>query len=252
MYELALFAGAGGGILGGILRGHVTVGAVEIEEYPRNVLLQRQRDGILPKFPVWDDVTTFRIDNPECREYIEKLRTVREELTISGGFPCQDISCAGKGAGIKEGTRSGLWFEMSRIISEIRPANVLVENSPNLTIRGGTRVIADLASMGYCCQWGVIGASAAGATHKRERMWIFGNSSKIRSDWNWEKTIYRKPTQQAWEGYRNIEDIIERPPIHSPRFCRVDDGLANRVERVGAIGNGQVPAVVRLAWDILQ
>ena len=91
MYELALFSGAGGGILGGHLCGFTCIGAVEIEEYPREVLKQRQRDGILPKFGIWDDVRTFRSDNPECREYIELLQKVRQELIISGGFPCQDI-----------------------------------------------------------------------------------------------------------------------------------------------------------------
>jgi DNA (cytosine-5)-methyltransferase 1 len=80
MNELHLFAGAGGGILGGILLGHTTVCAVEIEPYPRRVLLQRQRDGILPKFPIWDDVTTF--DGTPWRGTVD---------VICGGFPCQDI-----------------------------------------------------------------------------------------------------------------------------------------------------------------
>lgn len=82
-----LFAGAGGGILGDLLLGHRTVGAVEIEAYPRKVLLSRQLDGSLPKFPIWDDVTTFRLDNPNTRSYIEWLRERRSELVISGGFP---------------------------------------------------------------------------------------------------------------------------------------------------------------------
>lgn len=82
-----LFAGAGGGILGDILLGHKTIGAVEIEQYPREVLLRRQKDGILPEFPIWDDINTFRSDNPECAEYIGKLKEVSEELAICGGFP---------------------------------------------------------------------------------------------------------------------------------------------------------------------
>ena len=107
MYELELFAGAGGGILAQQLLGHLTVGAVEITPYCRNVLLQRQRDLCLPVFPVWDDVTTFRADNPECAAYIGWLRSIRSELCISGGFPCQDISSCGKGVGIA-GAKSGL------------------------------------------------------------------------------------------------------------------------------------------------
>lgn len=82
-----LFAGAGCGILGDILLGHIPVGAVEIEKYPRETIIARQEDGILPQFPIWDDVATFRSDNPECTEYIERLKGVKEELAICGGFP---------------------------------------------------------------------------------------------------------------------------------------------------------------------
>lgn len=119
MYELELFAGAGGGILAQQLLGHRTVGAVEIEPYCRTILLQRQRDLCLPIFPVWDDVTTFRTDNPDCAGYIEWLRSIRDNLCVSGGFPCQDISSSGKGCGIS-GAKSGLWGEMARIVGEIQ------------------------------------------------------------------------------------------------------------------------------------
>ena len=105
MNELHLFAGAGGGILGSKILGHRTVCAVEIEEYPRKVLLQRQRDGILPWFPIWDDICTF--DGTPWRGIVD---------IVAGGFPCQDISSAGKGAGI-EGKRSGLWGEMARVVA---------------------------------------------------------------------------------------------------------------------------------------
>lgn len=148
MYELELFAGAGGGILAQQLLGHLTVGAVEITPYCRNVLLQRQRDLCLPVFPVWDDVTTFRADNPECAAYIGWLRSIRSELCISGGFPCQDISSCGKGIGIA-GAKSGLWHEMARIIGEIQPAFVFAENSPMLATRGLGTVLESLAAMGY-------------------------------------------------------------------------------------------------------
>ena len=82
-----LFAGAGGGILADELLGHRTIGAIEIEPYPRKVLLARQLDGSLPRFPIWDDVRTFRIDNPDTRGYIERLRERNRELVICGGFP---------------------------------------------------------------------------------------------------------------------------------------------------------------------
>jgi hypothetical protein len=137
MNELALFAGSGGGILGGHLLGWRTIAAVEIEDYPRRVLLQRQADGLLPRFPIWDDICTF--DGHPWRGKVD---------VISGGFPCQDISAAGKGDGL-DGERSGLWTHMARVVSEVRPPFVFVENSPMLTTRGGTRVIADLTQMGY-------------------------------------------------------------------------------------------------------
>ena len=86
LYTFHLFAGAGGGILGDLLLGHIPIGAIEIEEYPRKVLMQRQRDGILPPFPIWDDVRTFGIAE-ETKPFIEKLKEVSEELAICGGFP---------------------------------------------------------------------------------------------------------------------------------------------------------------------
>ena len=169
---LHLFAGGGGGILADRLLGRDIVGAVELEAYPREILLARQADGILPRFPIWDDVTTFRADNPDTAGYIEGLRGIRGQLCIAGGFPCQDISVAGKGAGL-EGARSGLWSEMLRIIGEIRPRYVLVENSPMLVVRGLDRVAGDLAGLGYGFRWGALGADDAGAPHRRKRFWLW-------------------------------------------------------------------------------
>ena len=162
--ELALFAGAGGGILGGHLLGWRCVCAVEWEPYPAGVLIARQNEGILPPFPIWDDVRSF--DGRPWRGIVD---------VVSGGFPCQDISAAGKGKGI-EGERSGMWKEMARIIGEVRPRYVLVENSPVLTSRGLGVVLGDLAAMGYDAEWGVFGADDAGAPHQRERIWILGYS----------------------------------------------------------------------------
>ena len=171
-----LFAGAGGGILADMLLGHIPIGAVEIEKYPREVLLARQEDGILPQFPIWDDVTTFRADNKECAEYIKELQNISNTLVIAGGFPCQDISAAGKGAGI-EGKRSGLWKEMARIIDEIRPQYAFMENSPMLTCRGLGTVLGDLAEMGYNARWCLLGADDTGAPHRRKRIWILAYTS---------------------------------------------------------------------------
>ena len=146
--------------MGDMLLGHTPVCAVEIEKYPREILLRRQADGHLPWFPVWDDVTTF--DGTPWKGKVD---------VVCGGFPCQDISVAGKGAGI-EGERSSLWGEMARVVDEVRPRFVFVENSPMLTSRGLGRVLGDLAEMGYDARWGVLGAHHAGAPHKRDRIWI--------------------------------------------------------------------------------
>jgi DNA (cytosine-5)-methyltransferase 1 len=171
---LHLFAGAGGGILADLLLGHRPVGAVEIEEHPRKVLAQRQLDGHLPEFPIWDNVTTFRSDNPECAAYFDWLRSVGGELAICGGFPCQDISSAGKGRGL-EGGRSGLWFEYLRIVGEVRPRFVFAENSPQLRTRGLGTVLEGLDGLGYDVRWGVLGAWHVGAPHRRNRMWVLAH-----------------------------------------------------------------------------
>jgi len=165
MNELALFAGAGGGILGGKLLGWRTVCAVEWEPYAASVLLARQNDGILPAFPIWDDVQTF--DGKPWQGVVD---------VISGGFPCQDIASNGKGDGIN-GSRSGLWKEMARVIGEVRPKYVFVENSPMFTRRGLGTVLGDLAKMGFNAEWGVVSAAEVGAHHKRSRIWIVANSN---------------------------------------------------------------------------
>ena len=372
MNELHLFAGAGGGILGGQLLGHTTVCAVEIESYPRKVLLQRQRDGILPKFPIWDDVCTF--DGKPWRGAVD---------IVCGGFPCQDISSAGKGAGIT-GARSGLWKEYARIIGEIRPRFVFAENSPLLRTRGLGVVLEDLAALGYDARWGVLGAGAVGAPHKRDRMWVLAyrhnersfrgdqqhlpellaedggqmqgagykqtvpaqscckrsskmadaNSGSVRDvckdkrktcnkihsldntgchkrgynklryrktqdladanvsrdrtsrcevDKNREKTIERREEQSQLELSRSSEDMADansaqrkgtgfpdgsdkkysdlmsssawwgQDPAEAPESIvgRMAHGVADRVDRLKAIGNGQVPTCAAVAWDIL-
>ena len=155
-----LFAGAGGGILADILLGHQPIFAVEIEDYPRKVLEQRQADGLLPFFPTFADVKEF--DGNPWRGSVDVL---------CGGFPCQDISAAGKGAGIT-GERSGLWKEYARLIGEMQPKFVFAENSPLLRTRGLGVVLEDLVSLGYNARWGVLGARDVGAPHKRDRMWV--------------------------------------------------------------------------------
>jgi len=240
--ELALFAGAGGGILGGKLLGWRTVCAVEIDPYARRVLLARQADGCLDPFPIWDDVTTF--DGHQWRGRID---------VVSGGFPCQDISCAGNGDGL-DGERSGLWAEMARIIGEVQPAFVWVENSPMLVVRGIDRVLWDLAALGYDARWGVFSARDAGAPHLRERCWIYAANSTgqqdCRKSGHGDDCQHQEPTGQP-RGMGVPERREANQWVCHPRPCGVGDDVASRVDRLYVCGNGQVPAVVRLAWETL-
>ncbi len=262
--ELALFAGAGGSILGGKLLGWRTVCAVEIDPYCITQLIQRQNDKILPPFPIWDDVCTF--DGTNWRGIID---------VVSGGFPCQGISVAGKGKGLED-ERSGLWSEMFRIIREIRPRYVFVENSPLLTRRGIDRVLGDLASMGYDATWGVLGADDVGAPHIRKRIWLLAYASSEQWERESESREFKVSSLIDGNGAKehvansNKFDAIRRGLCTSevsykgstslqrgewwatePNVGRVAHGVAFRVDRLKAIGNGQVPAVVRTAWHIL-
>jgi DNA (cytosine-5)-methyltransferase 1 len=200
MNELALFAGAGGGILGGKLLGWRTVCAVEWEPYPASVLCARQNDGLLPPFPIWDDVQTF--DGHPWRGIVD---------VISGGFPCQDISAAGKGAGI-DGERSGMWGHMARVVGEVRPQYVFVENSPMLVTRGLERVLGDLTTLGYDTKWTVMGAADVGANHQRDRIWIvakrnrqFSHTQHDRIRW-WEQQ--QKSIEEETRELANTKELL--------------------------------------------
>jgi len=240
--ELALFAGAGGGILGGKLLGWRTVCAVEWEPYPASVLCARQNDGLLPPFPIWDDVQTF--DGKPWRGIVD---------VVSGGFPCQDISAAGGGDGL-EGERSGMWREMARIIGEVRPQYAFVENSPMLTIRGLGTVLADLASMGFDAEWCVLGADDIGACHHRERIWILAYSNSNRLESNRKIGGVEKTREQFriwWSEQANVSLLSAYEHENACKSVRDDDVVAARVDRLKAIGNGQVPLVAATAWKLL-
>lgn len=243
MNELALFAGAGGGILGGKLLGWRTVCAVEIEPYPASILIQRQNDGILPPFPIWDDVCTF--DGTPWRGFVD---------VVSGGFPCQDISVAGKGEGIS-GKRSGLWKEMARIISEVQPKFCFIENSSLLRKRGLDIVLSDLAQIRYNAEWCVLGGSDCGAPHKRKRMWILADSNRNRLEKNSNESgvcksaLYQKSTRRFSEMDSSRIWATARPIGARP--MGMDDGVGTDVDRIKAVGNGQIPIVAATAWNIL-
>jgi DNA (cytosine-5)-methyltransferase 1 len=269
-YVLDLFSGAGGGILAHKLAGWRTVCAVECDPYAQAVLVARQNDGSLEPFPIWSDVRSF--DGRRWRGVVD---------CISGGFPCQDISVAGTGKGI-DGERSGLWGEFARIIREVLPRFVLVENSPALTFRGLDRVLGDLAAIGYDAAWGVLGAADVGAPHKRDRLWIvaqLADADRLRelqsSRIDGEK---RGRTRNACETTNGASgcDVADadRPGLQQqrraladgqeheaaqrgswwatePALGRMANGVAYRVDRLRALGNGQVPGVAALVFDLL-
>lgn len=252
MRELHLFAGAGGGILGGYILGNTCVCAVELDKFCRERIHQRQREGHIPRFPVWDDVRTF--DGRPWRGLVD---------VVCGGFPCQDISAAGKGIGIT-GERSGLWVEMARIIGEVRPRFALVENSPVLTSRGLGIVLGDLATLGYDARWGVIAASKDGQRRGQltdPAMGAIPAGGALNPDWvellmgwpsgwtsaaelspeefQWWLVAFSDPLNNAWRTGEWERDV--------PRVAKVKD----RTNRLKAIGNGQVPLVVAVAFQLL-
>ena len=319
MRHVSLFTGGGGTLLGARLLGWTTVCGVEIDPYCRSLLFQRQRDGLLERFPIWDDVRTFDAGPWEAD-------------VVSAGWPCQDISAAGKGAGI-DGERSGLWSEVARVLCDVRPRYAFLENSPVITSRGLDRVLGDLAALGFDAAWGVYGARHVGAPHRRDRWWCVARSRNAAtadadgdllrdneqrdqkreavSDARNALTAHNgseRTLADADSGRRQGERISQRehqqsalraqpdgrregrpgegqdPALGADSYCgssdgrsevsrrgaqeratscgpswwaaepelgRVAHGVAHRVDRLRALGNGQVPAVAALAWGEL-
>ena len=189
---LDLFSGIGGFSLG-LERtgGFETVAFCEIEPFPRKVLAKHW-----PEVPCYEDVTKLTGD-------ILRRDGIAVDV-ITGGFPCQDISVAGKQAGIKEGTRSELWSEIVRLIGELSPRYVIVENVANLLSgpseqRGGWfgRILGDLAECGYGAEWENIPASAMGAPHRRERIWIVAYPAQHRRAIGGRRDVGRVPDTAA-------------------------------------------------------
>jgi DNA (cytosine-5)-methyltransferase 1 len=222
VHELALFAGVGGGILGGKLLGWRTVCAVEWEPYPASVLCARQNDKVLETFPIWDDVKTF--DGKPWRGIVD---------VVSGGFPCQAYSTAASG----RNTADDLWPEMRRIVADVAPRYVFAENVSRVAI---DQAANDCESMGYKTRAISLSAKDLGADHIRERFWLLAYSdhdSELLRSVNAETRWVQKLGYSIWEG--------------NARSTRVSDGMASRMDRIKATGNGQIPIVAATAWRIL-
>ena len=239
-----------------IVGGFETVAFVEREPYCQKILSKHW-----PSVPIHDDITTF---NP--KPYSADV--------ICGGFPCQDISLAGKQAGIKEGTRSGLFYELMRVVRLVRPQYVILENVSAILANGLDTVLAELAQAGFDAEWACIPASAVGACHQRDRWWLVAYA-KESGAWQHKSHAWRQrdgeslfangcADQEVSSPSSNTSsERLERPQhqewraaeqlcpdwggyASEPVLCRGDDGLSSRVDRLKALGNAVVPQVAAI------
>lgn len=220
MNELALFAGAGGGLLASNLLGHNVICAIERDEFCQQVLVQRQNERFLRPFPIWDDICTF--DGHPWKGTVD---------LVSGGFPCQAFSSAARGRNI---TEKNLWKQMLRVIGEIQPRVVFAEN---VSERAILQAQNDLLEFGYKCKYIKLSAKDVGADHKRNRFWLLAytdNYGELFRSFNAKTSVMQELRNSVWETY--------------PGELRVSDGVAFRMDRLKALGNGQVPLVAASAW----
>lgn len=229
---LDLFAGIGGFSLGlGRTGGFETAAFCEIDPYARKVLAKNW-----PGVPQYEDVRELTAERLAADGIAVDV--------ICGGFPCQDLSACGTGAGL-DGERSGLWFEFARLIRELRPSFVIVENSPNLLDWLGP-VLGALAEVGLDAEWECIPAAAVGAPHFRDRLWIVAYPAGERLSGSGE--LITSLTQEA-APYRQASEL-ERAfrEGNLPYVCGGHDGVSSYVDQVAvrALGNAVVPQIVQL------
>lgn len=238
MRFISLFSGIGGLDLGLERAGMTCVAQVEIDDYAQKVLAKH-----------WPDVIRFG-DIRNCGAH-----NLPSADLICGGFPCQDISYAGKGAGLS-GARSGLWYEFARIICEVRPRYVLVENVAALLTRGLSDVLSTLASFGYDAEWSILSACAMGAPHTRERVFLVAYDGSDRGKWGRigtngrEGIVWRKAPE--WTQYTtSIERLnqISSWWADEPDMGRVAYGLSARMDRLKGLGNAVVPQVAQFIGE---
>jgi DNA (cytosine-5)-methyltransferase 1 len=220
MNELSLFTGAGGGLLASNILGHNIVCAVERDEFCIEVLIQRQNERVLQPFPIWDDICTF--DGRPWHGTVD---------LVSGGFPCQAFSSAARGRNIAE---KNLWGEMRRVIGEVSPHLVFAENVSEKSI---LQAQDDLLQDGYKSKYIKLSAKDLGADHIRDRYWLLAYTDyycQLRSAKYAEAQKLPKLCNRVWET--------------NPNELRVPDGMAFRMDKLKALGNGQVPIVAATAF----
>ena len=237
-----LFAGVGGGLLADRILGHTPVVAVEWEPYACQVLRERAADGWFPDLRVWEgDVRLF-----DPSEYTGKVDC------IHAGFPCQDISVAGKQAGVSEGTRSGLYREVLRIANIVRPRYLFLENVAAILSNGLGTVLRDLDAMGYDTRWLCIRASDVGAEHSRDRWFALATDTKNEHVQK-SKVVEKKKSNGKFGGTSCDVSRVRASEwsIHKPSMVRESHDVSNWVGVAKGLGNAQVPLQAAAAWRLL-
>ena len=232
MKVLDLFSGIGGFSLGLERAGMQTVAFCEIEPFPRAVLKKHW-----PEVPCYEDVRTLTADRLAA-DGIGKIDV------ICGGFPCQDVSNAGTRSGL-EGARSGLWSEIVRLVRDIRPRYVLVENVSALLSRGFGRVVGDLAALGYDAEWHCIPASYLGAEHNRDRVWIIAYPMRQGLSMGSEAGANESNAADLKERFRFAfgTEVKGLERCGKSRWGGNVHGIPARMDRIKALGNAVVPQI---------
>jgi len=238
MQGLDLFSGIGG--ITKALEGYVRpVAYCEIDPYARGVLLSRMFSGDIPDAPIWDDVSSLRGSMLPSIDI------------IYGGFPCQDISVAGRQKGLA-GKQSGLFFEIMRLAEEIKPSFIFLENVANIRHCGLESVLREMASRGYDCRYGILSARDVGAPHKRDRWFILAHANSDRLETLDGVGQVCEPTDTKLQLCSSTKMQMwdtDAPPV--TETCGMANGVPNRVDRMRAVGNAVVPAQAREAFERL-
>jgi DNA (cytosine-5)-methyltransferase 1 len=238
---LSLFAGIGGFDLG-LERtgGFRTVAFCEIESFAQAILRQHW-----PEVPIYGDVRELTATQLEADGIVPDV--------IVGGFPCQDVSAAGRRAGVGEGTRSGLYVELLRLARDIRPDFIVMENVSGLLSGppeqpGGWfgRVLGDLAEIGYDAEWHCIPASYVGAWHRRDRVWILAYPHEECGQQRLAQGPLFRQRDLLQQSSRSFARWPGRSGLPASRICGRNDGVPQVPHRIAALGNAVTPQIVEL------
>jgi DNA (cytosine-5)-methyltransferase 1 len=253
MNGLDLFSGIGGLTLA--LQEWVSpIAYCEIDPYCQGVLASRMSERKLPIAPIWDDVRTL------------SASILSEQIDIVyGGFPCQDISVAGRGKGL-EGERSSLFFEIMRLVRECKPTFIFLENVPAIRTRGLDAVLKEITDAGYDCRWSDLSAREIGANHNRKRWWLLGYSkhngsyglAKSRSAEKAVRNDKKRQNQTSKFKGASASGVLAREYSENrswyeiePCVGRVANGICLEMDRIKSLGNAVVPAQAREAFKVL-